>query len=108
MLSVFDDFIQFAQSNKYLTLPAMIQAHTPSIYFIVDSTLRLGNTMQLLKLIDEATPKQEEVSSSLVLIDPYMQHPDVVAPVLGRFRNHAYYVPIDNRMHVNEFTEFIT
>ncbi|KAL4478251.1 hypothetical protein ABPG72_016563 [Tetrahymena utriculariae] len=106
-INILPDFIAFQQLSKSQPLQSLIVNRTPSIFFVVDSSLRLGNTMQLLKLINESIPNQEEFSSSILLVDPYMQSPHVVAPILGLFRNQIFYTPLDNRMHVQEFCEYV-
>jgi hypothetical protein len=50
----------------------LVIANTPSIYFVVDSTFRLGNAVKLLKIIDEAVPKTEKTSAAILLTDPAM------------------------------------
>lgn len=50
-----------------------MQAGTPSIYIVIDSTLRLGSTLKILKMIDESVNKKESVSATVILTDPFMQ-----------------------------------
>ena len=54
-LSLLKDFSEFKLSNKSISLGSFVSKTTPSIYFVVDSTLRFGNTLKLIDIFEETT-----------------------------------------------------
>eukprot|EP01017_Pseudomicrothorax_dubius_P039859 TRINITY_DN6168_c0_g4_i1.p1 TRINITY_DN6168_c0_g4~~TRINITY_DN6168_c0_g4_i1.p1 ORF type:complete len:464 (+),score=103.90 TRINITY_DN6168_c0_g4_i1:233-1624(+) len=81
--------------------PLFMDQDVPSIYFVPDSTLRIGPSARMLDILNRYYPK-----SNIILVDPHMQSKDVLAPFQTNILKVSY-CPLDNNLDEMDLEELL-
>ncbi|KRX08083.1 hypothetical protein PPERSA_10445 [Pseudocohnilembus persalinus] len=109
ILQIFKDFSEFQLNNKSFSLNQQIYDITPSIFFVEDSTLRYGDTLKILELLENTNQKNKQsYSTSIILTDPQLQSSIVTDPITSQFKGvQVYHLPLDPQITKSEVKTFL-